>query len=151
MFKQELSILPAITKVIKEKLIFLMSLKNINGISFNQFKQWISLLQYWKRYTNGLIEQNMLINYEDENSELQEIINDAFKKMISIFNIDGTINQLVLNYITAYHAVYALFYLEHYEFRNGTRICGLDLASSRNSQLVCRCAQQHSTVAVATD
>lgn len=74
----------------------------------------------------------MLINYEDENVELEEIINDAFKKMISIFNIDGTISELVLNYITAYHAVHLLFYVEHDELGTGTRICRIKLAGSRN-------------------
>ena len=41
-----------------------MSLKNISEISFNEFRQWISVLEYWKRYTDNLIEDNPLINYE---------------------------------------------------------------------------------------
>lgn len=62
LLREELSILPAICKVVIEKLKMLMGLKNISGITFAEFRQWISVLEYWRRYTDGLIEDNPLIN-----------------------------------------------------------------------------------------
>lgn len=55
LFKDELSILSAISKILIDKLKALMSLKNINGISFVEFKQWVSVLEYWRKYTDSLI------------------------------------------------------------------------------------------------
>lgn len=53
----------------------LIGLKNISGITFAEFKQWISVLEYWQRYTDNLIEDNPLINLEGENLEIEEAIN----------------------------------------------------------------------------
>jgi hypothetical protein len=64
-----------------------MSLKNINGINFNEFKQWMSVLEYWKRYTDNILDDNSLINYEGPCTEIEESINDTFRKMVSILNI----------------------------------------------------------------
>lgn len=105
MFKDELSILSAISKILIDKLKGLMSLKNINGIGFVEFKQWISVLEYWRKYTDSLIEDNPLMNTEMDNDEVEEAINEAFKKMVTTFNINSTINELVLNYVSSYHQV----------------------------------------------
>jgi hypothetical protein len=41
-----------------------------------------------------------------QNTEIEESIHEIFKKMVSIFNIDALINELVRTFITTYHAVH---------------------------------------------
>lgn len=64
LFKEELTILPTICKIVIDKVKSLMTLKNINGVGLQEFKQWVGLLEYWQKFTDNLIDDHPLINYE---------------------------------------------------------------------------------------
>ena len=74
LFKEELTILPAICKIIIERIKNFLSLKNINGVGLNEFKQWLGLIEYWQKYVDNLIEEHSLLNSEWDIEGLEDAI-----------------------------------------------------------------------------
>ena len=105
LFKEELTIIPTIGKIIMEKLKSLMSLKNINGSGLPEFKQWLGLFDYWQKYYDNLVDESPLVNYDGPVGGLEESISDTFRKTLQLMNINPTINELSLGFITSFHNV----------------------------------------------
>jgi hypothetical protein len=64
--------LPSIFKIIEEKIKYLLTLKNIRNINSFQYYQWISVLKYWQRFFDYLIEDHSLINFKPKANNLTQ-------------------------------------------------------------------------------
>jgi hypothetical protein len=56
-------VLPSIFKIIEEKLKHFMALKNLSHASPQQFFQWVSLVRFWQKWFDVLVEESVLLNY----------------------------------------------------------------------------------------
>jgi hypothetical protein len=62
-FSEELSVLPSIFKIIEEKVKHFLTLKNMSNATPQQFFQWVSLIRFWQRWFDALVEESLLLNY----------------------------------------------------------------------------------------
>lgn len=87
--------LPSIFKIIEEKIKYLLTLKNIRNINAFQYYQWISVLKYWQRFFDLLVEEHPLVNYSPKDhpstqaliAELCEIVNENLRKAMHTMNL----------------------------------------------------------------
>lgn len=105
--------LPSIFKIIEEKIKYLLTLKNIRNISSLQYYQWISILKYWQRFFDFLIEEHSLLNFKPNPNtavsplihELTEIVLENMRRAINAMNLKALLLDLTVDYINVFHNV----------------------------------------------
>lgn len=137
--------LPSIFKIIEQKIKYLLTLKNIRNANSVQFYQWISILKYWQRFFDYLIDQHSLINFSPKPNpntrpliaELTEVVNQNLRKAIATMNLKSLLLDLTVDYLNVFHNVTT----SQYRIPQTTKLStpfkktpGSPLRSLRNSQ-----------------
>lgn len=137
--------LPSIFKIIEEKIKYLLTLKNIRNISSLQYYQWISILKYWQRFFDYLIEEHSLLNFKPKPDtavstlihELTEIVLENVRRAINAMNLKSLLLDLTVDYINVFHNVTTLTFRTPSKIRSSTpsrKTPGNPLKSPRNFQ-----------------